>query len=49
MPKRRRKEKKKAMKGTRPSSYLTMPHYFPTEQVDLVKKNKPKKMKKKIA
>jgi len=42
MPKRR----KKAKKGMPPSSYITMPHYFPTEQVDIVKKVKLKKMRK---
>ncbi|NIR87622.1 hypothetical protein GWO13_08730 [Candidatus Bathyarchaeota archaeon] len=46
MPKRRKKRKKKA-KGTPPSSYTTMPHYFPTEQVDIVKKIKTKKQRKK--
>jgi len=30
--------KKKAKKRTPPSSYNTMPYYFPTEQVDIVKK-----------
>jgi hypothetical protein len=39
MPKRRKKDKKK----TPPSSYNTMPHYFPTEQVDIVKKMKSKR------
>jgi len=39
MPKRRKKAKKKIP----PSSYNTMPHYFPTEQVDIVKKMKSKK------
>ena len=47
MPKRRKKEKKKAKKGMPPSSYNTMPHYFPTEQIDIVKKIKPKKRRKK--
>ncbi|MGD8505560.1 MAG: hypothetical protein PVF15_02725 [Candidatus Bathyarchaeota archaeon] len=42
MPKR-----KKTKKGTPPSSYNTMPHYFPTEQVDIVKKIKPKRRRKK--
>jgi hypothetical protein len=41
----RKKEKKK--KGMPPSSYNTMPHYFPTEQIDIVKKIKPKKLRKK--
>ena len=47
MPKGRKKEKKKSKKGMPPSSYNTMPHYFPTEQVDIVKKTKPKRLRKK--
>ncbi len=39
MPKRRKKTKKKMT----PSSYNTMPHYFPTEQVDIVKKIRAKR------
>jgi len=39
--------KKKIKKGMPPSSYTTMPHYFPTEQVDIVKKIKPKRRGKK--
>jgi len=39
--------KKKAKKGIPPSAYLTMPHYFPTEQVDIVKKMKTKTKKAK--
>jgi len=39
----RKKEKKKEIP---PSSYNTMPHYFPTEQVDIVKKTKPKRRRK---
>ncbi|MDH5733846.1 MAG: hypothetical protein OEY88_08720 [Candidatus Bathyarchaeota archaeon] len=36
--------KKKAKKRTPPSAYDTMPYYFPTEQVDIVKKKiKPKR------
>ena len=42
MPKGRKKDKKKSKKKP-PSSYNTMPHYFPTEQIDIVKKLKPKK------
>lgn len=42
-----KKEKKKAKRKTSPSSYVTMPHYFPTEQVDIVKKIKPKRRRKK--
>jgi len=37
------KGKKKTKKGTPPSSYITMPHYFPTEQVDVVLRKKSKK------
>jgi len=49
MPKRIKKEKKKSKKGMPPSSYLTMPHYshyFP-EQVDIIKRMKTKKRRKK--
>ena len=35
--------KKKPKKQITPSSYGTMPHYFPTEQVDIVDKIKKKK------
>ena len=35
--------KKKAEKKVPPSSYNTMPHYFPTEQVDIVRKMKSKR------
>jgi len=39
--------KKKAKKrSVPPSSYSTMPYYFPTEQVDIVKKIKSKKRRK---
>ena len=41
------KKKKKAKKGMPPSSYVTMPHYYPTEQIDIVKKIKPIKRRKK--
>jgi hypothetical protein len=47
MPKGRKKEKKKSKKGMPPSSYNTMPHYFPTEQVDIIKKIKAKRIRKK--
>jgi len=47
MSKGRKKEKKKAKKGMPPSSYITMPYYFPTEQIDIIKKIKPKKQGKK--
>ena len=39
--------KKDKKKGTRPSSYNTMPYYFPTEQVDIVNKIHSRKRKKK--
>jgi hypothetical protein len=47
MPKRRRKEKKRVKKGMPPSSYITMPHYFPTEQVDILRKIRLAKRRKK--
>jgi len=47
MSKRRKHDRKKAKKKTPPSSYVTMPHYFPTEQVDIVKKMKPRRQRKK--
>ncbi len=37
------KARKKAKKGMPPSSYITMPHYFPSEQVDIVRKLKSKR------
>jgi len=40
----KRKSKKK---GTSPSSYDTMPYYFPTEQVDIIRKIKSKRQKNK--
>jgi len=43
----RKKEKKKTKKKPSPSSYVTMPHYFPTEQVDILKKIKPERRRKK--
>lgn len=44
--------KKKSIKKARkkrvsPSSYATMPHYYPTEQVDIVRKLKKRKVKRK--
>jgi len=39
--------KKIAKRRMPPSSYITMPHYFPTEQADIVKKIKPKRQRKK--
>jgi len=32
------KGREKARRRMPPSAYVTMPHYFPTEQVDIVKK-----------
>jgi hypothetical protein len=43
---RKRKAKKKP-RGTPPSSYVTTPYYFPTEQVDIVDKFGRRKRKKK--
>jgi hypothetical protein len=40
------KMKKKAKKNVPPSSYDTMPYYFPTEQVDNVSRLKPKRKRK---
>ncbi len=42
-----RKAKKKTKKKQPPSAYVTMPYYFPTEQVDIVRKIKPKRRRKK--
>jgi hypothetical protein len=42
----KRKAKKKP-RGTPPSSYVTMPYYFPTEQVDIVDKFGRRKRKRK--
>ncbi|NIO38405.1 hypothetical protein GTO27_12005 [Candidatus Bathyarchaeota archaeon] len=44
----RKKAKKKVKKKKAPSSYETMPHYFPTEQVDIVDKLRSKRKKKKL-
>jgi len=44
---RGKKEKKKGKKGTPPAFYNTMPHYFPTEQVDIVRKMKSRKRRRK--
>lgn len=41
-----RKETKRNKKKP-PNAYETMPYYFPTEQVDIVKKMKPKRRRKK--
>ena len=46
MPRKSRKERKKSKRKTPPSSYITMPHYFPAEQVDIVRKTKSKKQRK---
>jgi hypothetical protein len=47
MPRGRKHNRKKAKKRMPPSSYVTMPHYFPTEQVDIVKKMKARRQRKK--
>jgi len=38
-----KKKSEKAKKRNPLSSYTTMPHYFPTEQVDIVRKLKSKR------
>jgi hypothetical protein len=43
---RKRLEKKAPKKRAPPSAYVTMPHYYPTEQVDIVKKIKLKGKRK---
>jgi len=43
---RARRSKRKS-KNVPPSSYVTVPYYFPTEQVDIVSKLRPRKKKKK--
>jgi len=45
--KRQLEQKTKSKKRMPPSSYNTMPHYFPTEQVDIVRKMKSKKRRRK--
>jgi hypothetical protein len=35
---RKQPEKKARKKRVPPSAYVTMPHYYPSEQVDIVKK-----------
>jgi hypothetical protein len=47
MPKGRKKEKK-AKKGMPPSSYVTMPHYFPAKQLNIAKNVKARKRRKKM-
>jgi hypothetical protein len=46
MRKRARHSKRKS-KNVPPSSYTTVPYYFPTEQVDIVSKLRPRKKRKK--
>ncbi|MCW3981245.1 MAG: hypothetical protein NWF11_07200 [Candidatus Bathyarchaeota archaeon] len=41
-------KKKVKRKKSPPSSYETMPHYYPTEQVDIVDKLKSKREKKRL-
>jgi hypothetical protein len=43
---RKRLEKRVPKKRAPPSAYVTMPHYYPTEQVDIVKKIKLKGKRK---
>jgi hypothetical protein len=43
---RKRLEKKTLQKRTPPNAYVTVPHYYPTEQVDIVKKIKLKGKRK---
>lgn len=45
MKKRAKRKIKKKQSGIPPSSYLTVPYYFPTEQVDIVDKLRRKKKK----
>jgi hypothetical protein len=47
MRKRSGRKLKRKSKGTPPSSYVTVPYYFPTEQVDIVDKLGRKKRKRK--
>jgi hypothetical protein len=47
MPKGRKKGDRETKRGMTPSSYNTMPHYFPTEQVDIVRKVKTERRLKK--
>jgi len=42
-----RENQGKRPRGVPPSSYVTVPWYFPTEQVDIVDKFQPKKLKRK--
>lgn len=44
---KRARNLKRKSKKVRPSSYVTVPYYFPTEQVDIVGKLKPRKRRKK--
>jgi len=43
----RARHSERRSKGSRPSSYVTMPYYFPTEQVDIVNKLRSTKKRKK--
>jgi hypothetical protein len=42
----KKKLKKTTKKSAPPSSYASMPYYFPTEQVDIVRKVRTKKRAK---
>jgi hypothetical protein len=44
---KRARNLKRKSKKLRPSSYTTVPYYFPTEQVDIVGKLQPRKRRKK--
>ena len=45
--KTRTRHLKRKLKKTRPSSYTTVPYYFPTEQVDIVNKLERKRKRSK--
>jgi hypothetical protein len=44
---KRARDLKRKSKQVRPSSYVTVPYYFPTEQADIVGKLQQRKRKKK--
>jgi hypothetical protein len=45
MQKRAKRKTKKKQSGVPPSSYVTVPYYFPTKQVDIVNKLRRRKRK----
>ena len=47
MRKRARRKLKRKSNGVTPSSYITVPYYFPTEQIDIVNKLKRKRKNRK--